>query len=102
MNFDKPLTVSGLDVAFGPKDINTLMPAYASIPEEFKRMSGYWPKWQAEWFFEGLKAMPTPKAGIDLNTAMGHLAAIQRSFEPKHEHKAAAVAYLASIWFKTP
>lgn len=31
--------------------------------------------------------------------AFRHLAACQGSFEPKHEHKQAAVAWLASLWF---
>jgi hypothetical protein len=40
------------------------------------------------------------KEGVDGNLAFRHLSAIQRSFTPKHEHKEAAVAYLASLWFE--
>lgn len=39
------------------------------------------------------------KDGIDGDTAVRHLRAIQGSFAPKHEHKMEAVAYLASRWF---
>jgi len=37
--------------------------------------------------------------GVDGGLAIRHLQVIQASFEPKHEHKEAAVAYLASPWF---
>lgn len=101
--FDKPVVVQPLDLAFGG-DTDKLMPAYKDIPAEFKSSSNYWANWQSKWFFDGLKPedMPTPKPGIDLDTAMRHLGAINRSFEPKHEHKQAGVAYLASLWFETP
>jgi hypothetical protein len=36
---------------------------------------------------------------VDGELAIRHLQVIQASFEPKHEHKEAAVAYLASLWF---
>jgi hypothetical protein len=79
--------------------IDDLMPAYHDIPAEFKSINNEWSKWQSMWFFEGLEATPVPKEGIDAHKAMLHLAAIQRSFIPRHKHKAAAVAYLASLWF---
>jgi len=58
----------------------------------------------AEVVFSGLKKSEVPpvKEGIDVNMALRHLHAIQGSFEPKHEYKEAAVAYLASLWFETP
>lgn len=101
--FDKPMPVTDVDLAFGGK-VSVLMPAYSAIPAEFRSGHGYWCEFQSKWFFEGLdkNALPTPKEGIDRDAAMRHLAAIQRSYEPKHEHKAAAVAYLASLWFVTP
>ncbi len=80
----------------------TLMPLYKDIPDEFKNGRNIWVKWQQDWFFNGLKEMPTPKEGIDVKVAMKHLNSIQRSFEPKHEHKEAGVAYLASLWFEKP
>jgi len=78
------------------------MPAYADIPKEFKDRSHPWSRWQREWFFEGLDAVPKVKPGIDKGEAMRHLGHIQRSWDTKHEHKAAAVAYLASLWFCEP
>lgn len=102
MLFSKPQEVTKTDTVFGARSLDTLMPKYADIPAEFKSYSNPWVKWQSDWFFNGLKSFPEPKAGINQHTAMAHLKAIQSSFEPKHEHKQAAVAYLASLWFEEP
>ena len=86
--------------------ISKLMPEYNDIPAEFRSWNNATPfnTWQSKWFYEGLKPedMLKAKPGIDPDAAMRHLAAIQRSWEPKHEHKMAAVAYLASLWFEAP
>ena len=79
-----------------------LMPPWRDIPREFNSDRNEWTRWQRKWFFEGLDGTPEPKDGIDAKKAMRHLAAIQRSWMPKHEHKEAAVAYLASLWFRSP
>jgi hypothetical protein len=91
-----PQEVSDALLAF-PGSVGPLM---KDCPSEFRHP--YWSKWQRTWFFEGLKEYPAPKDGVDLRKAMRHLTAIQRSFEPKHEHKEAAVAFLASQWFDVP
>ncbi len=80
------------------------MPTMEEIPEEFKGLFSDhpWVRWQASWFFDGLKAIPDAKKGIDQDLAMRHLATLNRSMEPKHEHKQAAVAYLASLWLELP
>jgi hypothetical protein len=101
MTFEQPQKISDADAAF-PAKVKHLMPKYEEIPEEFKNIYGEWGAWQAKWFYNGLERMPIPKPGIDINKAMRHLTAIQRSYEPKHEHKQAAVAYLASKWFEKP
>ena len=97
----EPKDVTDADVAFGGR-VRDLMPAYKDIPDEFKRGASPWCQWQSDWFFKGLSALPTARSGIDGKRAMRHLATIQRSFEPAHEHKEAAVAYLASQWFESP
>jgi hypothetical protein len=74
----------------------------AEIPAEFKRDSNPWVRWQARWFFSGLKSFPAAKAGVDGAVAARHLKTIQGSFEPQHEHKQAAVAWLASLWLVEP
>lgn len=101
-----PVAVSGLEMAF-PARVEHLMPAWADIPEEFRNETGdavRWVKFQRDWFFRGLPKGTrfVAKPGVDGTAAMRHLKAIQGSFEPKHEHKEAAVAFLASQWFAKP
>lgn len=102
----RPQPLDNLRIAF-PGTVADLMPAYADIPEDFRLNRGdarAWIKFQQDWFFHGLPSGTKflPRDGIDLAEALRHLKAIQRSWEPKHEHKEAAVAYLASLWFETP
>lgn len=96
-----PQPISDVEAAF-PADVEKLMPNYKDIPDEFKRSSNKWNAWQSKWFFTGLKAFPDAKDGVDSGAAVRHLKAIQGSWQPKHEHKQAAVAYLASLWFTEP
>lgn len=100
-DWTKPQPVSDLDMAFGGNAMR-LMPEYKDIPEEFRRDRNPWCQWQAEWFFKGLPSFPAAKPGIDAAMAARHLKTIQHSFEPKHEHKQAGVAYLASLWLVAP
>ncbi len=95
-----PQDVDDVTLAF-PADVRDLMPGYEDIPKEFKNFSkNKWVKFQQDWFFAGLgKVEFDPKEGIDPKKAWRHLQAIQGSCQPKHEHKEAAVAYLASLWF---
>ncbi len=96
-----PTHVSDLDMVF-PANVGHLMPAYDdelcawTRTDEGRR----WVKFQQDWFFKGLSgAVFTSKEGVDQRAALRHLKTVQGSFEPKHEHKEAAVAYLASRWF---
>ena len=100
-DYSKPTPIPAALAAF-PARLGDLMPPYDTVPSEFKSSSNKWVNWQQEWFFRGLDAFPEAKPGIDVNVAGNHLAAIQGSFEPKHEHKQAAVAYLASLWLVAP
>ena len=95
-----PIEINDVDIAFGGKAMK-ILPPYDGIPDEFKRASNPWVKWSGDWFFKGLDRYPVANDGIDLRLAMRNLSAVQRSFEPKHEHKEAGVAYLASIWFSS-
>lgn len=92
--------VTGLDIAFGGGDMSKLMPAYKDIPDEFKRASNKWNQLFNDMFFSGISELTLkPKDGIDAKKAWRHLRAFAGSFEPKHEHKEAAFAYLCSQWF---
>lgn len=99
----KPQPVSKLDLVFGG-GMDHLLPKYEEIPDDFKRDYNPWCEWQSKWFFSGLKEneIPVAKEGIDQRVAFLHLKTIQGSFEPQHEHKMAAVAWLASLWFVEP
>lgn len=100
MKFDKPSHVSDLDVAF-PATVKHLMPSMDSIPQEFHNGSTKWNNLVSAWFFKGLTKLDmSPKDGIEKSDAMRHIKAIMGSFEPKHEHKEAACAYLLSKWFE--
>lgn len=105
-----PREVSDVELAF-PAHAMKLMPALADIPEEFKPQpfgpgTSPWLDLQRVWFCQGLSSrfsfVPTEVNGerLDGPTIMRHLSVIQGSFEPKHEHKEAAVAYLSSLWME--
>lgn len=102
--YAKPLEVDQATFAFPAKVIGELLPETHEIPEEFDDMS---PTLGRPWvnlahgiFFGSFKEMwYSEKPGIDLVAAQRHLSAVLRSFQPKHEHKIAGVAYLMSLWF---
>jgi len=99
-DFTAPTEVTGLDMAFGPADVFSLMPAFEAIPEEFKHGRTLWNGFFSDMFFFGVEDVRfTPKVGIDTVKAFNHVQAIARSFQPQHEHKEAACAYLMSLWF---
>jgi hypothetical protein len=78
----------------------TIMPRYEDIPADFRQFHNKWVRFFSDMFYVGIKIKQLkPKDGIDAAKALRHLRTIAVSFEPKHEHKEAAVAYLASQWF---
>ena len=98
-----PVDVSDLQLAFSAH-VSHLMPAAEDIPQEFLNWNtrSEWQKIVTEWLFSGLDANVEfiSVNGIDGEKAYRHLIAILKSFEPKHEYKEAACAYLMSLWFK--
>ncbi len=98
-DFSWPLSVTGLDCAIGG-DMRKLLPPYDLV-----RAGEHITKHRdlvSTWFFCGLKRFDgKPREGIDPKTALGHLAAIMRSWDPPHEHKEAAVAWLIDKWFES-
>jgi hypothetical protein len=98
-----PQDVSDLTLAF-PTSVDALMPDRAFCEQALRALPDRGRKWveiQQRWFFHGLPEDTRfdPRKGIATPRALRHLGAIQGSFEPKHEHKEAAVAYLLSRWF---
>jgi hypothetical protein len=97
----RPKVLSDVEVMF-PASISDLMPPMKSIPEEFlRRSTNKWSQLFNDWFYRGIRNLKlTPKENIEINVALRHIKAIMGSFEPKHEHKEAAVAFLMSEWFE--
>lgn len=96
-----PISVDKLDETFGGKAME-ILPPMSEIPEAFKQDSNPWVKWQTDWFYRGLEKLPQAKEGIDRDLALANLKCVQSSWEPKHQHKKAGVAYLAHLWFVEP
>jgi len=104
-----PQEIDDLELAF-PAGVGRLLPPADDIPEDFKGLNTprktskkdgavHWVRFQEHWFFHGVdREKIKAKKGVDKELALRHLAAIQGSYEPKHEYKAAVVAYLASLW----
>jgi hypothetical protein len=98
--------LSAADVAFG--NIKH-MPKYDSIPDEFKRHSNPYVQAVSSWFFSGAQGRTNgvvidgvvfkAKLGVDATQALAAIKAVLGSFEPKHEHKEAACAFMLSEWF---
>jgi len=88
-----------------PAHVLDMMPSYeecASFRYDHRRDGGgKWTKLAETWFMFGIKlGKITPKPGVDEKKAIAHLSCVLRSYEPKHEHKMAAVAYLLNDWFE--
>jgi hypothetical protein len=101
--WSKPHEVSDVQMVF-PANISSLMPPREECEKALDAMPDQGARWrevQHLWFFHGLGGATEvePKEGIDPRAAIRHLHVIQGSYEPKHEHKVAAVAYLCSLWF---
>ncbi len=92
--------VSDADVAYSNAQF---LPAWDDIPKDFKRHRGTpFNKIVSTLFFEGGKLSDfglTPKKGVDQRKAMRVIKACMGSWDPKHEHKEAGVAFMFSEWF---
>lgn len=96
-----PKDIDGVSAAF-PTSVDGFLPKYSEVPDEFKQEHTKWNKLVESWFFNGLPKETEfiAKDGIDAKKAIRHCAYCLRSWEPKHEHKTAGVAYLLSLWFE--
>ena len=96
----RPQEIDDATMVFPASVCGTLLPPMDEIPETFqRRREEPWSKLVSKWFFEGLDGRFVPKDGIEEQIAVRHLNACIRSWEPKHEHKEAGVAWLMSKWF---
>lgn len=93
--------ISDVMMAF-PAFVSDMMPKYEDIPERYKDHNDPANEFVSNWFFDGLKNPEfVPREGVDPKKAFRHILCIMRSFEPKHEHKIASVAYLLDEWFSS-
>lgn len=81
--------------------LESFLPRWTDIPDEFKNHYNPWNTLVSELFFEGGK-LPEPKKDIDPGAESNHIQIVLSSFEPKHEHKTAGAAYLMSLWYNQP
>jgi hypothetical protein len=98
-NWAQPATIDDVTVVFPARVVGRLLPDMEDIPAEFKHRSNPWSQLVSRWFFRGLTGRFVPRDGIDGTAALRHVKTVLGSFEPKHEHKEAGVAYLLSLWF---
>ena len=97
-----PIDIDEATQAF-PGTVKHLMPLMEDIPEEFQHSRNQWNRLFSDMFYSGLSKLDMkPAAGIDSKKAFIHVRTIMGSYEPKHEHKEAACAYLLSLWFTDP
>lgn len=90
--------ISDTEVAFSTMKF---LPPMEAIPQEFIDGNTKWNRLFRDWFYYGLKSLKVaPKNGIDSQKAIRCLKAHIGSFEPKHEHKDAGVAYMMSLLFE--
>lgn len=101
---DKPVEVDNGDVTFGRAQ--GLMVKFSDIPGEFHSFHNPHARFISMWFYKGLDPsiidQMKPASGIVLDSALRHIAALLKSFEPEHNHKIACCAYLLSKWIILP
>jgi hypothetical protein len=92
-----PIEVDPIASAFSA-EVHHLMPPTSDLNLAKKGFEAI----AESWFMVGLGPETEfhSKEGIDAEVAANHILAILRSFEPKHEHKIAAVAVLMEEWFE--
>lgn len=89
--------VTKVDAAFG--NIKH-MPKMEDIPKEFTDRDNKWVQLFNTIFYYGGKDIQfKAKEGVDADKAIRAIRSIMVSYQPQHEHKTAACAFLFSEWF---
>lgn len=101
LDFTTPSEVTDSELSFGYRD-SRLMPTMEIVPKEFQEVRTKWNDLFSKLFFKGSEGYVfTAKPGIDKTKAIRHLRALMRSWEPRHQHKEAACAWVMSLWFES-
>lgn len=98
----EPIVVDDTDMVFGGR-VRPLMPKMEDIPEQYKKRGGPYDDLVTAWFYGGLKQI-IPKrrdGGLSTDVMLRHIRTILVSFQPKHEHKTAAIRFLLDTWFES-
>ena len=94
-----PKPVSDVQFAFPANIIGTLIPEWDDLPDEFRNRTSGYEELARHACFNNVELRPQVlRDGVDAELANRQLNAIVRSFQPKHQHKEAAIAYLLSLW----
>jgi len=97
----KLIDLTDADLIFPAHVIGRVIPDWADIPEPYRHHNHPMARLASDWFFNGARDWKfEPKEGVDGQKALRMVAAALRSFEPAHEHKIAAVAYLLDCFFQ--
>jgi hypothetical protein len=96
----KPIPVNDAMYAFPANVVGVMLPEWDDIPKDFQDWNGRnkWIKRADNWFCQGIENPPEAQEGFNKKEVYRHLSCCMRSFQPKHEHKIAGVAYLMSLW----
>jgi hypothetical protein len=94
-----PVKSSEAERSFGFSNVYDKMPEWQVIDRGVLNKTKF-VKFIEDWFFSGVNVLKAlPKDGINKDEALGHIAGIMRSWQPKHEHKTYGCAYLMALWF---
>jgi hypothetical protein len=103
VDWSKPQEIDRISQAFPASVIGKLLPLEKDIPAPYWENNHPMAEVVSHWFYFGLnpKAELELKAGVDGHVMMQHLTTCLRSFEPKHQHKIAGVAFLLDQWISS-
>ena len=95
------IEVDDLTLAFPSRIVGTLLPLWDDISDKYKDERHPLQEIASRWFFEGAhEYVFTPREGVDANKALRMIAACMGSYEPKHQHKMAGIAYMLDEFFE--
>lgn len=97
----KPKVVDQAMMTF-PANVSDMLPVYAELHADFRTDEHPMCEVANHWFRYGLKqgVKLYPKPEISGEEVFRHLSCCMGSFQPKHEHKIAGVAFLLDLWLE--
>ena len=96
-----PIIVDQVNYAFPAHVIGILIPEWQDLPEQFRDGNSGFEELASHACFNCVELKPeVVRVDVDLSAANRQLSAVSRSFEPAHQHKEAALAYLLSLWLR--